>query len=58
MSIKRPSYFLRIVFLVDSFKGIYLFKEYAKHDLANVLIDSFVLNIPKKHPASDLPLNS
>jgi len=48
----RPSYFFRIVFLVDNLSGKPLFKEYAKQALAKDLIDSFVLNIPKTQPAS------
>jgi hypothetical protein len=54
----RPSYFLRIVFFVDSLSGRLLFKEYAKHDFAKDLIDSCVLNIPKTQPASAGALNS
>jgi hypothetical protein len=58
MSMKRPSYFLRIVFLVDNFRGRPLFNEYPKHDFAKDLIDSCVLNIPKTQPASAGALNS
>lgn len=52
MSIKRPSYFFRIVFLVDNLSGMPLFREYAMQALAKDLIDSLVLNIPRIQPAS------
>lgn len=50
MSLNCPSYAFKIVFLVDKYNGIFLFKAYYIELLANPSIDSFVLNIDKAIP--------
>jgi len=56
MSLNLPSYFLRMVFLVDRYNGYFLSMAYLKQAWANYLIDSSVLYIANATPPS--PLNS
>lgn len=52
MSLNNPSYFFKIVFLVDKYKGYYFIIAYEKQEWANSVILSLVLYIAIPQPPS------
>src|SRR6202000_1497805 len=57
MSLKRPSYFFRMVFFVDRYRGHFLLSAMLKQLLAKPLMDSSVLYMLSATP-SPLKLNT